>query len=95
MKDGALEVFRALNTPTKLHIMKYIGYSSRTVTEITDNVPVLQPTVSIHLAAMYRAGLVQRSREGREVYYRASNFYDYTAIISIATKIYSERSRTP
>ena len=42
----------------------------RSVSELRDGLPISQPAVSQHLAALKAAGLVGERREGRKVFYR-------------------------
>jgi len=64
------EVFRALGDPTRRAVYERLTGGERSVTELRDGLPISQPAVSQHLAALKAAGLVGERREGRKVFYR-------------------------
>ena len=64
------EVFRALGDPTRRAVYERLTGGERSVSELTAAMPISQPAVSQHLAALKAAGLVGERREGRKVFYR-------------------------
>ena len=64
------DVFRALGDPTRRAVLDRLSSGERSVAELTAALPVSQPAVSQHLAALKAAGLVGERREGRRTYYR-------------------------
>ena len=64
------DVFRALGDPTRRAVLDRLSAGERSVAELTAALPVSQPAVSQHLAALKAAGLVGERREGRRTYYR-------------------------
>jgi DNA-binding transcriptional ArsR family regulator len=64
------DVFRALGDPTRRAVLDRLSAGERSVAELTAGLPVSQPAVSQHLAALKAAGLVGERREGRRVFYR-------------------------
>ena len=64
------EVFRALGDPTRRAVYERLTAGERSVSELRDGLPISQPAVSQHLAALKAAGLVGERREGRKVFYR-------------------------
>jgi DNA-binding transcriptional ArsR family regulator len=64
------DVFRALSDPTRRSVLDRLSDGERSVAELTAALPVSQPAVSQHLAALKAAGLVGERREGRKVFYR-------------------------
>ena len=64
------DVFRALSDPTRRAVLDRLAGGERSVAELTAALPVSQPAVSQHLAALKAAGLVGERREGRRTYYR-------------------------
>jgi DNA-binding transcriptional ArsR family regulator len=64
------EVFRALADPTRRRIFERLTRGETTVTALAGGMPISQPAVSQHLAALRKAGLVAERREGRHVHYR-------------------------
>jgi DNA-binding transcriptional ArsR family regulator len=64
------DVFRALADPTRRAVLDRLAGGERSVAQITEALPVSQPAVSQHLAALKAAGLVGERREGRRTFYR-------------------------
>jgi DNA-binding transcriptional ArsR family regulator len=62
--------FGALASVSRLRIVQLLAARGPlTVTEIRDAVDVSQPLLSWHLSILRRAGLVQTTKEGRQVFY--------------------------
>lgn len=73
--SAALSAFSALSQPTRLAIFRLLvraGEGGMPAGEIADAVGGVQNTISSHLAALARAGLVASERAGRVIRYRAS-----------------------
>ena len=68
---GPTDVLQALADPTRRAVFERLAKGEASVSEIADSLPVSQPAVSQHLAALRRAHLVSDRRKGRFVYYRA------------------------
>jgi DNA-binding transcriptional ArsR family regulator len=66
---GIVEFAKAIADETRQHIMKLCCCQRLTVSDLTAQTGVSQPTVSHHLAILRDAGLVTAEREGRETYY--------------------------
>ncbi len=65
--------FAVLSEPSRLKIVHAICEGERNVNEIVAETAVAQTNVSRHLALMYRHGLVERRRDGNQVYYRLAD----------------------
>ncbi|WP_309672045.1 metalloregulator ArsR/SmtB family transcription factor [Gemmatimonas sp.] len=63
-------VFRVLADPSRRAIFESLTTGEAAVKDLTARFDVSQPAISQHLASLTDAGLVQRRREGRLVYYR-------------------------
>jgi DNA-binding transcriptional ArsR family regulator len=63
-------IFHALADPSRRAIFESLTRGEAAVTDITARFRISQPAVSQHLAALKDAGLVNRRREGRRIYYR-------------------------
>lgn len=63
-------VFRALADPTRRSVFEHVSRGETTVSALTRKLPVSQPAISQHLAALRDGGLVAVRREGRSAYYR-------------------------
>ena len=64
------DIFRALGDPTRRAVYERLTAGERSVGELRAGLPISQPAVSQHLAALKAAGLVGERREGRKVFYR-------------------------
>jgi ArsR family transcriptional regulator len=65
--------FRALGDPARLRLLSLIASLGEACAacDLVEPIGVSQPTVSHHLKVLYQAGLVDREKRGRWVYYRA------------------------
>jgi DNA-binding transcriptional ArsR family regulator len=69
--DPAAPVFSALADPTRRLVLGYLAeHGAATATELAGVLPVTRQAVSKHLASLAGAGLVARTKEGREARYR-------------------------
>jgi DNA-binding transcriptional ArsR family regulator len=64
-------VLRALADPTRRAVFERLCRQEMSVSQLKGELPVSQPAVSQHLAALKAAGLVSERREGRFALYRA------------------------
>ena len=63
-------IFHALGDPSRRAIFESLAGGEMAVKDLTARFDISQPAVSQHLAALRDAGLVNRRRAGRLVYYR-------------------------
>lgn len=64
--------FKVLSDPARLRLLSLIAAQEETCAcELVEPLGVSQPTVSHHLKMLHEAGLVEREKRGRWVYYRA------------------------
>ena len=63
-------IFQALGDPSRRAIFESLTRGEAAVKDLTARFDISQPAVSQHLAALKGAGLVNRRREGRHVYYK-------------------------
>jgi len=69
--DPREQVFDALADPTRRRMLGLLGERGEaTATELAAELPVTRQAVAKHLAALAEVGLVEPTREGREVRYR-------------------------
>jgi DNA-binding transcriptional ArsR family regulator len=59
-------VFAALADPTRRAILAELTGGDATVTQLTAPLPISMPAVSRHLKVLEGAGLISRSREGKQ-----------------------------
>ena len=62
-------VFKALSSETRVNILRLLERRDYSVSELTSNFHVAQPSISRHLAILADAHLVTRRRQGQRVYY--------------------------
>ena len=63
-------VFQALADKSRRALFESLTRGEAAVKDLTARFAISQPAVSQHLAALKAAGLVNRRRDGRHVYYR-------------------------
>jgi DNA-binding transcriptional ArsR family regulator len=69
--DRAGKVFGALSDPTRRALLAAIAeHPAATATELASHLPISRQAVLKHLGALTDAGLLDRTRSGREVRYR-------------------------
>jgi ArsR family transcriptional regulator len=67
-------LLKALADPVRLRLMSLVashGGGEACVCDLTDAFDLSQPTISHHLKVLYEVGLLDRSKRGVWVYYRA------------------------
>ena len=65
------ELFQILGDPTRLAIFEQVSRGETTVSALVERFPISQPAISQHLGVLREWGLVERRREGRNMYYQA------------------------
>jgi len=73
-------IFRALGDPTRLRILKLLSGGELCVCQLVAALQLSQPSISQHLAALRRAGLVEDRKVKRWVYYRLREHRDPTYV---------------
>ncbi len=69
-EDDGLRVFKALSHETRTKILRLLDVREYTVSELTAEFDLAQPSISRHLSILKGANLVRRRRAGQCVYYR-------------------------
>jgi len=67
------EYFRALSEPLRLKILNALRDRARNVSELTALLVCSQANVSKHLATLMRHGLVERTAQGNNAFYRIAD----------------------
>jgi len=70
---NAADLFKLLSTPVRLKIISALCGQEKNVSQLLAEIDTTQPNMSQHLAALHRAGVLQRRREGTQVVYRIGN----------------------
>jgi ArsR family transcriptional regulator len=68
-RAAAGDLLRALAAPVRIAIVLQLLESSRCVHDLVDALQVTQPLISQHLRVLKSAGVVEGTRQGREVVY--------------------------
>ncbi|HEV2355402.1 MAG TPA: autorepressor SdpR family transcription factor [Puia sp.] len=63
------QVFKALNDPTRRHILEMLREKDMTAGEIAERFDMTWPSISHHLDLLRKASLVVSQKEGQFVYY--------------------------
>ena len=71
--QGVADVFRQLADPSRVRIFWLLCHCEECVINISALVEMSSPAVSHHLRQLKASGLIVRRREGKEVYYKASD----------------------
>ena len=70
---SAAEIFRQLSDLTRLRIFCLLCHREECVSAISELMQMNSPAVSHHLKQLRLSGLIVGRREGKEVYYKASD----------------------
>jgi len=70
---GTLEILKAMSDETRLRILKLLLNGEKCVCQIFPKVKRTQSTVSIQLATLEKAGLIESRRDGKKIFYKIKN----------------------
>jgi len=68
-----VDIFKALDDPTRLKIIECIEEGERCICEIIPYTGKSQPNVSQHLKILKHAGLIKEGKDGTKIMIKASN----------------------
>ncbi|MFM1949495.1 MAG: hypothetical protein RL706_1516 [Pseudomonadota bacterium] len=71
--NRAAEIFRVMSAPMRLRIMSSLCTGEKNVTELLDDVDTTQSNMSQHLSTLFQAGILQKRRDGVQIYYSIAN----------------------
>ena len=71
--ERAALLFRVMSAPMRLKILHSLCDAERSVNELLCHIPTTQPNMSQHLNVMYKAGILDKRREGVQIHYRIAN----------------------
>ena len=72
-ENDTLEVLKALSDGTRLEIVRLLLDGEKCVCQIFPHVRRTQSTVSIQLATLEKAGLIESRREGKKIFYKIND----------------------
>lgn len=81
--EGVARLFQILAEPTRLEILQHLRDAPSSVGELVAVLDAKQANVSKQLGVLYDAGLVQRQRQGSQVFYsiREPMIFDLCALV--------------
>jgi DNA-binding transcriptional ArsR family regulator len=71
--EKAADVFRVMSAPMRLRIISCLCQGEKNVGELLAAIETTQPNMSQHLNTLYLAGILDKRREGVQIYYRIVN----------------------
>jgi ArsR family transcriptional regulator len=71
--EAAAELFGVLSTPIRLRIIGALCGGEKNVSQLLQEIEVSQPNMSQQLNVLYRAGVVDKRRDGAQMYYRIAD----------------------
>lgn len=97
--EAAAELFSLLSAPMRLRVMCALCDGERNVSDLLARIETTQPNMSQHLSTLYRAGVLDRRREGTQVFYRVRSerllSMCRTVCEDLATDVQSDASVVP
>ena len=73
MFELAAEIFRVMSAPMRLKIINCLFDEEKNVGQLLEEIDTTQPNMSQHLNTLFKANILDRRREGVQIYYRISN----------------------
>jgi ArsR family transcriptional regulator len=87
----AAEIFRVMSAPMRLRIMSCLCTGEKNVSELLEEVETTQSNMSQHLSTLYQAGILQKRRDGVQIYYSIANPSFVDLCRAVCTQIAIER----
>ena len=85
--NTAAELFGLLSTPIRLRSLSALCHGEKNVSQLLAEIDTTQPNMSQHLSTLYRAGVLDRRREGTQIHYRIQNQQAVAVCRSVCTQI--------
>ena len=71
--EQAAELFRVMSAPMRLKIISSLCNGEKNVGQLLQEIDTTQPNMSQHLQTLLQAGVLERRRDGVQMYYRIIN----------------------
>ncbi len=71
--ERAAELFGVLSTPVRLQIIRTLCDGEQNVTHLLAQIEASQPNMSRHLQVLYQAGVLNKRRNGHQIFYRLTD----------------------
>lgn len=91
--EAAAELFGVLSTPIRLRIIGALCPTEKNVTQLLQEIEVSQPNMSQQLNVLYRAGVVDKRREGAQVYYRIADETVVRVCKAVCSELAAEKNK--
>jgi DNA-binding transcriptional ArsR family regulator len=88
--NRAAEIFRVMSAPMRLRIMSCLCVGEKNVSELLEEVDTTQSNMSQHLSTLYQAGILQKRRDGVQIYYSIANPSFVDLCRAVCTQIATE-----
>lgn len=85
--DSVAELFAVLSTPIRLKIISAVCNGEKNVSELLSEIDTTQPNMSQHLNLLYRSGVLNKRREGTQMYYRLQSERVATLCRAVCTQV--------
>ncbi len=69
MFESAADLFRVMSAPLRLKIINSLCQGERNVSYLLTQVDTTQPNMSQHLNTLYKAGILNKRRDGVQIFY--------------------------
>lgn len=86
----AAELFRVMSAPMRLRIMSCLCAGEKNVSELLEEVDTTQSNMSQHLSTLFQAGILQKRREGVQIFYSIANQQFVDLCRAVCTQIATE-----
>jgi ArsR family transcriptional regulator len=71
--ESAANLFRVMSAPMRLKIINCLCDGEKNVSYLLTKVNTTQPNMSQHLNTLYQAGILDKRREGVQIFYRIAD----------------------
>ena len=85
--ESAADLFKLMSAPMRLKIISCLCNGEKNVSELLNEIDTTQPNMSQHLQTLFDAGVVDKRRDGVQIYYRIINESVVTICRSVCTQI--------
>jgi ArsR family transcriptional regulator len=85
--ETAAEIFRVMSAPMRLKIISCLCNGEKNVTQLLDEIATTQPNMSQHLSTLYQAGMIDKRRDGVQIFYRIINDRVVTLCRAVCTQV--------
>ncbi|MSQ57930.1 MAG: ArsR family transcriptional regulator [Limnohabitans sp.] len=85
--ESAADLFKLMSAPMRLKIISSLCNGEKNVSELLTEIDTTQPNMSQHLQTLFDAGVLDKRRDGVQIYYRIINESVVTICRSVCTQI--------